>query len=287
MLLRRFIRPSDKQVENAGGDVSVAKRRMLSWHTVIGTTKGFRIALGNFASVSGDAWWHMPSSTERGLGKHAPLDGGEVGASVTRETMRNALDTQGVKLIQFVSQKLLKTCMEADPRYLPRDEKSAKNSITQDRNYTPTGSLAVVDVQPNSRNDVSVTITQIGDTYVALDTGGRMPWVERAGLWQHPYRGQVVFGTAGPFSYPTLNPLGDTPEENIVHTRFQLQDVTTKPNPRMVLWTNGSTPDVSQNITLERLQRVDAYREQTEMEIIMDNASMNGKFTVNIADIQK
>ncbi len=171
-------------------------------------------------------------------------------------------------LIGFLRRKLLRACIESDPRRLPQDEASALQIITADRRFTPQGSVAIVDLIPSGR-DADVIITRIGDTCLALDTAGRTPEVMEGNLQQRPYNGEMIF--AHEEGQHSLDAVGDAPMRAVSTIRLQLQNVTQPPHPRIILWTGTSAPDVSEEISLEHLQSADGRCDRTELEITIDN----------------
>jgi hypothetical protein len=272
-----------------------------------------------------------------------------------------------VELVRQISNDLLLACMMADPRVLPTRSTDARAVLAKDRQYAPTGYLAVADLSVDDQGTAEIDITQIGDVFVALDTGGRIPRVLQGSLQQRAYAGEQILGEdkaidlfkgelkawisakyaaqgvsdqffydlifngvfrpqftptgvgdveafkarvtaelrdyacakyvarglapaifdtmiakgmtpwqqnvaqnnhdAGPFWYPALDPIGDTPEEGISRVRLVLADVFTAPHPRLTLWTDGSAPTAPTGITVENLKGVNAYGEQTRMDV--------------------
>ncbi len=85
-----------------------------------------------------------------------------------------------------------------------------------------------------------------------------------------PWQQQVAQNNpkAGPFWYPALDPVGDTPEDGILFYRFKLRDVFTPPHPSILLWTDGSKPAKKSGITIHDLEGVNAYGERTELEVV-------------------
>jgi hypothetical protein len=370
--IKSDIRPSDKQVEAAGGDVLAAKARMLDWHTHMrrkhADTEHVRIALGDFAVVPGAAWQHPQVAKSRGLEEHTPLNGGEVGASVVQTAVGEdaALQLRGAELLRYISKRLLEACLAASPGTANGLE-AQRAVLREDRQYAPTGYLAVADITTSPSGRAEFDITQIGDVFVALDTGTRIPRVLQGSVQQRAYAGEMILGEekridvlkgelkqwiaakypnvsdqffydlifngtfrpqfiphsvgdveafkaivtaelrqyactkyaaqgltgdifdrmiekgmtpwqqkvaqnnphAGPFWYPALDPIGDTPEEGVSRVRFAIDDILQQNPVRLVLWTDGSKPREATGITMDNLDSVNAYGEQTRMEVEM------------------
>ena len=369
MNIRTFVRASDKQIEAAGGNADEAQKRMLDWNIDIVHGSGTRVALGDFAVVPGPKWHDQIAAYSRGLQGGVPLDGGEVGASAVRRavTSSESVQLRGIELVRQLSNDLLLACMMADPRKLPSHSKDARAMLAQDRQYAPTGYLAVADVTVNNQGTAIIDITQMGDVFVALDTAGRVPRVLQGSLQERAYAGAQILGAdkaidlfkgelkqwisakyaaqgvsdqffydlifngtyrpqftphglgnveafkvrvtdelreyacakyastgltpeifnamiakgmtpwqqnvaqnnpqAGPFWYPALDPIGDTPEEGISYVRLAIDGVLTGTAPRLVLWTDGSAPTAQTGITMDNLKGINAYGEQTRMEM--------------------
>lgn len=369
MQIRNFVRASDKQIEAAGGNADEAQKRMLDWSIDVRHADGLRMALGDFAVVPGPKWHDQITALSRGLEPGAPLDGGEVGASAVRRavTSSESVQLRGIELVRQLSHDLLLACMMADPRKLPPHSKDARALLAKDRQFAPTGYLAVADLHVDDQGTAIIDITQMGDVFVALDTAGRVPRVLEGSLEQRAYAGEQILGVdkaidlfkgelkgwisaryaaqgvsdqffydlifngtyrpqftphglgnveafkrqatdelrtyacakygaqgltpeifnamiasgmtpwqqnvaqnnknAGPFWYPALDPIGDTPEEGVSYVRLALDNVLTGPAPRLTLWTDGSAPTAKTGITMDNLKGINAYGEQTRMEI--------------------
>jgi hypothetical protein len=196
MHVNSFVRASDKQIEAAGRDAEAAKRRMMDWHFHMDHGDGHRLALGDFAVVPGKPWTHAMAAWSRGLHEDTPLNGGEVGASATLAAVGEgeALSLRGVHLLRHASNRLLAACIQGDPRKLPQDPAAARAALAQDRQYAPTGYLAVADVAVDLRGNAKIDVTQVGDVFVALDTGGRVPRVLQGSLEQRAYAGETILG---------------------------------------------------------------------------------------------
>ena len=277
MLIRRFIRPSERQMEQAGGDKIAAQKHTLDWHYIrggvasYGSRKRIRIALGRFEECEGDGWWHTSSAQVRNLHDTMPLNGAEVAGSVTRSVLRELSHADGVRLLSLLSRKLLTATMAADPRRLPHDEETALRLIAAERQYAPRGSLAIIDLEPDGK-DVDVIMTQVGNTHVALDTAGRTLQVTEGTLWQQPLNGEIILGNKKDADKLKIDAVGDLPAEGVAYIRFRLTNVLAAPHPRIILWTRGSAPDRAEGIALEHLQKVSTGSERTELEITIDNA---------------
>ncbi len=369
MNARTFVRASDKQIEAAGGDAAKAQQRMLDWNIDILHGSGTRVALGDFAVVPGQQWRDPISAYSRGLEGNALLNGGEIGATAVKRsiTSSESVSLRGIELVRQLSNELLLACMMADPRGLPPRSKDARALLAQDRQYAPTGYLAVADLAVDNQGTAIIDITQMGDVFVALDTAGRVPRVLQGSLQERAYAGEQILGAdkaidllkgelkawisakyaaqgvsdqffydlifngtyrpqftphglgnveafkvratdelrsyacakyaskgltpeifnamiaqgmtpwqqnvaqnnpaAGPFWYPALDPIGDTPEEGVSYVRLAIDNVLTGPTPRLVLWTDGSAPTTQTGISIDNLKGLNAYGEQTRMEI--------------------
>lgn len=367
MHVNTFTRPSDKQIEAAQGNIDNAMCRMLDWHTYFRHSDGYRVALGDFAAVPGESWQHRFTALCRNLPSDTRLNGGEVGASTVRRAVSTSecVELGGIDLLRYVSGELLLSCMEASPRNLGSNKDAARAALAAERQHAPTGYLAVADYRRVNATTAEFDITQVGDVFVALDTGGRIPHVLQGSLEQRAYAGEVILGEdkkidllkselkehasamypdvsdqffydlvysgtyrpqhtpkhihdveafkamvtaqlrqyackkyaaqgltaaifddmirngmtpwqqnvaqnnadAGPFWYPALDPIGDTPEHGIQHVRFRLEHLFDGNPARLTLWTDGSVPQASTGITLANLQGLNAYGEQTRLEI--------------------
>jgi hypothetical protein len=87
---------------------------------------------------------------------------------------------------------------------------------------------------------------------------------------------------AGPLWYPALDAVGDTPEDGIKTLRLRLPNIGIAPHPRIVVWTDGSTPADVRQVSMEGLRSVNAYGERTEMELTID-----GNSGIDVQDMQK
>ncbi len=367
MKIETFVRASDRQIESAGGDAEAAQRRMLDWHAEFSHNDGYRMALGDFAVVPGKPWKHHFSSLARGLDHATPLNGGEVGASTARRSVSTSesLEVRGIELIRHLSGELLLACMEADPRGLIDDKERARRVLMEDRQFAPTGYLAVADIAMVGEKTAEFDITQVGDVFVALDTGGRVPHVLQGSLQERAHAGEVILGeekqidlfkgelktwistqyphvsdqffydlifngtfrpqftpqgvgdveafkaivtaelrqyactkyaaqgltddifdrmiekgmtpwqqlvaqnnpAAGPFWYPALDPVGDTPEQGVHRVRFHIDNVLQGTPVRLTMWTDGSVPAAPAGIAIGNLKGLNAYGEQTRLEL--------------------
>lgn len=379
--------PSQKQIEASDGDEKLARKHMLDWKVIFQTGKHTRIAVGDFAMTPGEGWLHEETNRSRGLPEGTVVNGGVVGASVSAEAMLSAegLALRGIELIRYVSHELIFACINASPHGLPNDEAEARQAIAADRQYGPTGYVAVVDIITQDDGTVEVDVTQVGDVYVGLDTAGRTPDVDEGNMEERTYRGEIIAGEekridlfkaelkqvaegwypevsdqffydlifngifreknkpivevleslgmndieafkkevterlrsyacmkyveltpekfdemiehgmtpwqqkvaqnnleAGPFWYPALDPVGDTPEQGVVHYRFRLAHVLEgETPPRIVVWTDGlQRKKLHQRIiSLDSFEAVHAHGEQTAVEIVF-----NGNPSIEVSE---
>lgn len=386
MKISTISRPSQKQIEASGGDENLAQKHMLDWKVISQTGKHTRIAVGDSAMTPGEGWLHEETNRSRGLPEGTVVNGGVVGAAVSAEAMLSAeaLALRGIELIRYVSHELIFSCINASPHGLPNDEAEARQAIAADRQYGPTGYVAVVDILTQDDGTVEVDVTQVGDVYVGLDTEGRTPDVDKGNMEERTYRGEIIAGEEKridlfkaelkqvaegwypevsdqffydlifngifreknkpsvevleslgmndieafkkevterlrsyacmkyaeltpekfdemiekgmtpwqqlvgqnnvdeAFGYSALDPVGDTPEQGVVHYRFRLAHVLEgKTTPRIFVWTDGLQRNKLHHriSSLDSLEAVHAHGEQTAVEIVLD-----GKPNVDISE---